>query len=128
MTALPTDRLTYEEAAELLDPAGKEGVTVRTIRRLVEKGVLQKVRIGRHPTVFKKELLALALEGSCRHSTGPASDGETKPSSSGDRSTDSLVSFAAKRRQQKRPPKRNGRPSSGKSATIGMLHRQRFQT
>lgn len=59
--AIP-DLVSYEEAAQIIDASGKQGVTVRTIRRLVAEGVLQKVKIGRHPAVHRKQVLALVLE------------------------------------------------------------------
>ena len=54
-----TDLLTYEQAAEMLDPTGEIGITVRSIRRHVQAGRLRKVKIGRKPAVFKSDLLGL---------------------------------------------------------------------
>src|SRR3546814_20692308 len=84
------DRLTYAEAAALLDPEGKAGVTVRTIRRLVAAGALPKVTIGRHLTVFRKQILALILEeGPCIPSPHPGRAGGTARSQPGDQGTES---------------------------------------
>src|SRR3546814_15288603 len=105
------DRLTYAEAAALLDPEGKEGVTVRTIRRLVADGALQKVKIGRHPTVFRKQILALILEGGpCRRSTSPGRAGENGSSPHGTQSPGSVTTFSANATGHGPPPKTGGKP------------------
>ncbi|WP_282608428.1 helix-turn-helix domain-containing protein [Pelagibius sp. Alg239-R121] len=54
--------MTYEEAAKFLDPSGALGITKRTIRRLVEEGMLTKIKIGRAPAVTRRAIMELQLE------------------------------------------------------------------
>ncbi len=54
-----TNLLTYEQAAELLDPTGELQITARSIQRHVAAGRLRKVRVGRKPAVLKSDVMEL---------------------------------------------------------------------
>ncbi len=56
---LMPDLLTYDQAAKLLDPTGKLGISARSIQRHVAAGRLPKVRVGRKPAVLKSDVMRL---------------------------------------------------------------------
>ena len=102
--------LSYQQAAERLDPTGDLGITPRSIERMVAAGKLSKVKLGRSPAINERDLNAL-VEGEkvCLPTTDRGNGAETHISSSVDQLTESRTKKSRGGQRRSALPKRGGR-------------------
>ncbi len=118
------DLISYEQAAEPLDPERQLGITKLTIRRLVTEGALQKVKVGRHPALFRKQILEMMLPPQAPLAKGPARRRTKERTKSEELLEIAGISYKDAR-QLRRKLQREGKNISERSAFILLLDQQR---